>query len=34
MGIYKSLNISLGAVMGNLEILKIVTYHLKTKKNV
>ena len=32
MDIYKSLNISIGTVMRNPEILKFVSYHLKTKK--
>ena len=32
MGIYKSLNINIGAVMKNPEILKFVHDHLKTKK--
>ena len=32
MGIYKSLNISIGTVMKNLEMLKVVLDHLKTKK--
>ena len=30
--IYKSLNISIGTVMRNPEMLKFVTDHLKTKK--
>ena len=30
--IYKSLNISIGTVMRNLEMLKFVPDHLKTKK--
>ena len=30
--IYKSLNISIGTVMKNLEMLKLVPDHLKTKK--
>ena len=32
MDIYKSLNISIGTVMKNPEMLKIVPDHLKTKK--
>ena len=32
MGIYKSLNISIGTVMKNPEMLKFVPDHLKTKK--
>ena len=32
MGIYKSLNIKIGTVMKNTEMLKIVADHLKTKK--
>ena len=32
MDIYKSLNISSGTVMENLEMLKFVPNHLKTKK--
>ena len=32
MDIYKSLNISIGTVMTNSEMLKFVPYHLKTKK--
>ena len=32
MGIYKSLNISSGTVMKNLEMLKFVLDHVKTKK--
>ena len=32
MDIYKSLNISFGTVMENLEMLKFVPNHLKTKK--
>ena len=32
MGIYKSLNISIGTVMKNPEMLIFVTDHLKTKK--
>ena len=32
MIIYKSIKISVGAVMNNLEILKFVPQHLKTKK--
>ena len=31
MGIYKSVKISIGAVMENLEMLKFVPDHLKTK---
>ena len=31
-GIYKSLNISIGTVMRNPEMLKFVPAHLKTKK--
>ena len=31
--IYKSLNINIGTVMKNIEILKFVPDHLKTKKN-
>ena len=34
MDIYKSLNITIGAVMKNPEMLKFVPDHLKTKKNV
>ena len=34
MGVYKSLNISIGTVMTNPEMLKLVPDHLKTKKNV
>ena len=34
MDVYKSLNISIGTVMNNLEMLKFVLGHLKTKKNV
>ena len=30
--VYKSLNISIGTVMKNLEMLKFVPDHLKTKK--
>ena len=32
MGICKSLNISIGTVVENPEMLKFVSYHLKTKK--
>ena len=32
--IYKSLNINIGIVMENPEMLKFVPDHLKTKKNV
>ena len=32
--IYKSLNINIGIVMKNPEMLKFVPDHLKTKKNV
>ena len=32
MGIYKSLNIIIGIVLKNLEMLKFVPDHLKTKK--
>ena len=32
MDIYKSLNISIGIVMKNLEMLKFVHDHLKTEK--
>ena len=32
MGIYKSANISIGIVMRNLEMLKLVPEYLKTKK--
>ena len=32
MGIYKYLNISIGTVMKNQEMLKFVPYHLRTKK--
>ena len=32
MDIYKSLNITIGTVMKNRELLKFVTDHLKTKK--
>ena len=32
MGIYKSLNISIGTVMKNQEMSKFAPYHLKTKK--
>ena len=32
MGIYKSLNINIGTLMKNPEILKFVPDHLKTKK--
>ena len=32
MNIYKSLNIDIGAVMKNLEIINFVSDHLKTKK--
>ena len=31
MDIYKSLNISIGIVMKNPEMLKLVPHHLKTK---
>ena len=34
MEIYKSLNINIGIVMKNLEMLKFVRDHLKTKKYV
>ena len=34
MDIYKYLNISIGIVMKNPEMLKFVLDHLKTKKNV
>ena len=34
MDIYKSLNISIGTVMKNPEMLKFVPDHVKTKKNV
>ena len=34
MDIHKSLNISIGAVMKNPEIIKFVPDHLKTKKKV
>ena len=34
MDIYKSLNISIGTIMKNPEMLKFVPDHLKTKKNV
>ena len=34
MDVYKSLNISIGAAMKNLEMLKVVPDHLKTKKSV
>ena len=34
MDVYKSLNISIGTVMNNLEMLKFGLGHLKTKKNV
>ena len=34
MDFYKSLNISIGTIMKNLEMLKFVPDHLKTKKNV
>ena len=34
MDIYESLNINIGAVMKNPEMLKFVPDHLKTKKNV
>ena len=34
MDIYKSLNITIGTVMKNPEMLKFVPDHLKTKKNV
>ena len=34
MGIYACLNINLGTVMKNPELLKFVPDHLKTKKNV
>ena len=33
-GIYKSIKINIGAVMRNPEMLKFVSDHLKTKKNV
>ena len=33
MDIYNSLNISIGTVMKNTEMLKFVLDHLKTKKN-
>ena len=33
-GIYKSLNINIGTVMRNPEMLKLIPDHLKTKKNV
>ena len=32
MEIYKSLNINIGAVMKNPEMLKLIPDHLKTKK--
>ena len=32
MDIYKSLNINIGTVMKNPEMLKLVSDHLKTKK--
>ena len=32
MGIYKYLNISIGRVMKNQEMLKFAPYHLRTKK--
>ena len=32
MDIYKSLNINIGRVMKNMEMLKFVADHLKTKK--
>ena len=32
MDVYKSLNISIGTIMKNLQTLKFVRYHLKTKK--
>ena len=32
MDVYKSLNISIGVVMRNPEIIKFVPDHLKTKK--
>ena len=32
MDVYKSLNINIGAVMKNLEMLKFVTDHLKIQK--
>ena len=32
MGFYKPLNISIGTVMKNLEMLKFVPDHLKSKK--
>ena len=32
MDVYKSLNINIGAVMKNTEMLKFVPDHLKTKK--
>ena len=31
---YQSLNVSIGTVIGNLEIFKFVPDHLKTKKNI
>ena len=34
LDIYKSLNISIGTIMKNPEMLKFVPDHLKTKKNV
>ena len=34
MNFYKSLNISIGTVMKNPEMLKFVPDHRKTKKNV
>ena len=33
MDIYKSLNINIGTVMKNPEMLKLVPNHLKTKRN-
>ena len=32
MDVYKSLNISIGTVMKNPEMLRFISYHLKTKK--
>ena len=32
IGVYKSLNITIGSVMKNLEMLKFVCDHLRTKK--
>ena len=34
IGVYKSLNITIGSVMKNLEMLKFVCDHLRTKKNI